>query len=137
MKQFSLKSKEELQKEENSFIEPSLGDPKCLNCIRATFNREAHLEILKKSNKKYRERFPDKVKECRLLYNKTHEKEIVAFSKQYYEKNRDIILSKCRQKVQCECGSIVSRSGLSIHKRRKKHIEYMKTKQIKTSQLLN
>ncbi len=51
----------------------------------------------------------------------TKHKMYLEYQKTYYERHKDTILSKMREKVKCECGRIVSRGTLSKHKKSKLH----------------
>ena len=53
-------------------------------------------------------------------YNAEHKEE----SKKYYQDNKEHYL----EKINCECGSIVSRTHISRHNKTKKHIEYLNSK---------
>jgi len=45
--------------------------------------------------------------------------------KEYYQINKQRISEQDKQKIECDCGSIVRRSDISRHKRSKKHTEYL------------
>jgi len=47
---------------------------------------------------------------------------IASNGKKWYKKHRDRISLKYKEKITCECGSIVSRGALTTHKRSQKHI---------------
>lgn len=47
----------------------------------------------------------------------------------YYEKNKEKILKKSRQRFICECGAEVSYSNKKCHKSSSKHIIYVKSKE--------
>ena len=42
-----------------------------------------------------------------------------------YHKNREEINKKRNEKIECECGSVISRSVLCKHKKTKKHINFI------------
>ena len=46
-------------------------------------------------------------------------------AKHHYEKNKEEILEKMKEKTICECGCEVRLTGLSRHKRSAKHIKLM------------
>ena len=57
--------------------------------------------------------------------NKEHKKEYSQeYSQEYYQKNKQKISAQRSQKIECECGVVVSRANISIHKRSKKHSLY-------------
>jgi len=45
------------------------------------------------------------------------------YSKNYYKLNKIEISKKIKEKITCECGSIVNKYGLSIHQKSKKHLK--------------
>jgi len=78
-------------------------------------NRDKQLEQMKK----YREDNREKMKQYR--------QDNLEKMKQYYLDNREKILENMKQKITCEiCGSIVTKVGLSKHKKTKKCIEAKK-----------
>jgi hypothetical protein len=50
-------------------------------------------------------------------------KRIADLKKLKYQKNKDKILAKGRERVTCECGKTVCRSGLTRHKKTKYHLD--------------
>ena len=54
----------------------------------------------------------------------THE-EYEECKKQYRIKYKDKIAERDKQKMTCECGCVIRRCGLAIHKRTKKHQKYL------------
>lgn len=47
------------------------------------------------------------------------------YAQQYYAKNKNKLRDYVRGKTQCECGSIVSRTNLALHRRSKLHANKM------------
>jgi hypothetical protein len=45
--------------------------------------------------------------------------------KKYYELNKDKILEHKLEKIECECGCMISRRHIASHKKSKKHIQLM------------
>jgi hypothetical protein len=45
--------------------------------------------------------------------------------KKYYENNKEKILEKYKEKINCECGCIITKYKLSRHIKSKKHKEYL------------
>ena len=78
----------------------------CVNKRSPIISEEERKEYQKEKNKKWREN------------NKEHEKE---HSKEWYQNNKE----RRRQKITCECGSIVCRGDLLKHKRTKKHQKFL------------
>ena len=48
--------------------------------------------------------------------------------KKYYEVNREQILERANQKIECECGCMISRAHIPRHRKTKKHIDLMASK---------
>ena len=53
--------------------------------------------------------------------NKEYRKEK---NQEWYQANKAEILEQNKQKIECDCGSIVRRSDIARHKRTKKHSDY-------------
>ena len=47
------------------------------------------------------------------------------YAKQYWQLNREEIIKKTAEKVQCNCGSTVRKDDLKRHKTSKKHLNFM------------
>ena len=58
-------------------------------------------------------------------YRKNNKEEIREKSKEYRKKNKEQINKNRKEKITCECGTNITRSNLSAHKKSKKHIELM------------
>ena len=56
-------------------------------------------------------------------YYELNRERILEKSKQWRENNKDKI-EKQKEKIKCECGSIISRSGVSGHKNTDKHLRF-------------
>lgn len=59
-----------------------------------------------------------------IAYSRTYEYQ-KHFIKKYYEKNRDSILEKAKEKYICDCGSYIRISDKSKHQRSKKHQNFI------------
>ena len=84
-----------------------------MNAIRCYTTEEQKREQQKEIYKNYRDQ------------NKA---KILDYRQNYYKENRDLIIEKQREKVNCECGCIVSKSYISSHKKLQKHIKLMELK---------
>ena len=51
------------------------------------------------------------------------------YYKQYYQERKEEILEKCKQKITCECGSIVRKTAIVRHTRSTKHIQYLQSQE--------
>jgi hypothetical protein len=100
-------------------------------------------EILEK-NKKYREKNKEQIKEQRKTHYEENKKEILEQKKEYhkknkerrkeydnkkYEKNKEKISEKGKETVECPCGFVVRKDGLTRHKKTKKHQNWEKNLQ--------
>ena len=65
-------------------------------------------------------------KEKSKQYYKKNKNEIKKKGKQYYDENKNKVLEKMKQKTRCECGCVVTKVYLAIHRKSKKHINIMK-----------
>ena len=66
-------------------------------------------------------------------YREANKEEIAQKNKKYRENNKVEIKKKQKQKIKCECGSVVRRSGLARHKRSKKHQKFLFTKALEAT----
>ena len=109
---YPCENKLELEKRERYYIENN----ECVNKNIPTRSQKEYLEdnieiwreYDRNWKKKWRLENPEKSKEIRL--------------KSYY-KNRDKILDKNKEKIECLCGSIVNKSELTRHKKTEKHLD--------------
>ena len=67
----------------------------------------------------------------RIFYNMNKDR-ILEDKKQYREENREKIL----RKVTCDCGAIVANNNLAIHKRSKRHQQYLELQERKNNNKL-
>ena len=58
-------------------------------------------------------------------YYENNKEEISEKMKEWRKKNKEKINKREREKITCECGTIITRSNLSTHKKTKKHIKLM------------
>ena len=57
-------------------------------------------------------------------YRQKNKEQRQEYDQEYRQKNKERIKERNKQKIECECGSIVCRSDISTHKRSKKHSDY-------------
>ena len=62
------------------------------------------------------------VRDSYINYPKGYSKQ--EYGQAYYQKNKQRILERDKQKIECECGSIVCRGDIARHNRTKKHSNY-------------
>tara|TARA_R110000823_G_scaffold311322_1_gene436730 strand:+ start:42 stop:701 length:660 start_codon:yes stop_codon:yes gene_type:complete len=82
---------------------------------RVKIYREANKESLIEKTKEYRQSHKESIVE----YRETHKDS----QKEYYELNKESINEKRNQKIDCECGAIISRGSKSKHIKTKKHLK--------------
>ena len=75
-------------------------------------------------HKQYREDNKDKMKQ----YQQDNKEKLTEYYKQRYKKNKDKIKAQYSEKIKCECSAIVCRSSLSRHKKTKKHLLFVNTR---------
>ena len=80
-------------------------------------NKDKRLEYFKK----YRNDNKEKLKEKSRDYNERNKEK----RKEYYLKNIKIINEKAKEKIMCECGSVITKQHLARHKRSKKHQKFI------------
>ena len=83
-------------------------------------NKEHMIEYYKKYYEQNKERITEHMKQ----YREQNKERITDYFKQYREKNKEQICEYQKQKIKCECGSEITRSHLSHHRKSKKHIEH-------------
>ena len=126
---FPCKNKREAELEERIFIEKE----KCeLNSARPYVSEdekkqyyEDNKDKIKESNKNYKENNKDKIKESNKNYKENNKSIINEKAKDYRENNKTKINEKAREKIKCECGCEITKSGLSTHKKSAKHKKLM------------
>ena len=78
----------------------------------------------RKREREYIEQFNATLNSIKRPHRTPEEKK--QYHKDDYEKKRDVILVKNKQKVQCKCGSIVRKGDLMRHERSMKHQDFLK-----------
>jgi len=85
---------------------------------------QANKDKLKEQIKEYRQANKDKIKEQKKEYYQENKEKFKEQKKEYYQANKQKILAYNKEKIECECGSIVSRRYIAQHNRTKKHSDY-------------
>ena len=57
-------------------------------------------------------------------WRKQHPEKITEYCQRYYAANKQKRHDYCTEKVTCECGTIVSRVNLRVHRKSKQHIRW-------------
>jgi hypothetical protein len=84
-----------------------------LNCYIPCRTKEEIVEYYKKYNKEYRQKNKEELDEYHKKYNK-----------EYMQKNKEELYEKRKQKIECNCGSVVTKASLSRHKKSIKHQQW-------------
>ena len=74
--------------------------------LKATLNKKIPSRTKKEYDKEWKEAYPEYKKE---------------YDKEYYEVNKEKLNQNKKEKITCECGSIISKGEIAKHKRTKKH----------------
>jgi len=117
---YPCSNKMELLKREGYWI-------KKINCLNKNIAgrtpkdyREDNKEEISKKQKSYREKNKEKILEKQKSYREANKEGI----KKYYEKNKEEISTKRKEKITCDCGSIVTKCHLERHKKTEKHLSF-------------
>ena len=108
-----MQNKEELRKREGELIRE-----------KGTLNKQ----IAGRTQKEWEKENPELVKQYKKRYTKSHQEQLkykredkkenkAIYDKEYRVKNRQKIIDNKSTKVECACGSIISKSNLSTHKK--------------------
>lgn len=146
-----LNNKQELLKLENEYIIRELNNPLCVNTYRAYVSpdvkkkemkdyMEEHKEyfqgkhheyyinnkakVLERQKKRYEEKI-DEIKEQRQIYYKENREDITEKHMKYWAENAEKINAKRKEKITCECGTVLSKWNISKHIKRKAHQNFL------------
>ena len=89
---------------------------------------EDNKDLILEKQKEYCIENADKCKERRKRYRIKNAGKIKELQKEWYIKNIDKIKERQKEKVQCDCGSIIRKNGLSGHYKTQKHLKNLKNK---------
>jgi group I intron endonuclease len=88
-------------------------------------NKERDNENRKRYVEKNKEHIKDYQKKYGKEYKVKNKDKVIEKDAKYRENNRDKINEKAREKIECECGVIVTKGGLSSHRKSKKHFKLL------------
>lgn len=118
IEEVKCESRAELHKIEGKYIR----ERDCVNkVIAGRTMKEYHQEHKEKRNE-YNRQYSRQ-------YRRTHKEEIKEYDRQYYKDNKQQIKEKRSVKIDCDCGSSVSKQHISTHRRTKKHQQYLESLQ--------
>ena len=83
--------------------------------------RHDNKEKFKEYGIKYRHDNKEKFKEYAIQYRQDNKEIMNEIKKQYYQDNKEKITERASQKIECECGSVVSRTNIAVHRKSQKH----------------
>ena len=87
--------------------------------------REKHKDKISKQTKEYREKHKDQLAKQKKQYYEDNREQIKNHHAEYYEANRERILNRIKEKVVCECSSVIRRGDKARHERTNKHKQYI------------
>ena len=93
---------------------------------------ERNKDIISEKNKNYYEKNKDIISERNKNYYINNKEQFRKNNTEYREKNKDIIREKAKEKnkekINCDCGSVVRKSELARHNKTIKHKKYEESK---------
>ena len=95
-----------------------------LNTFRAFITEEGRKQRTKEYQKEYNEENKEKIKQRRKEYVKMNRERLNQKMQEYRETNKQKILQTQKEKIQCECGTVMRKGEKSRHLRSKKHQFY-------------
>jgi len=119
---FNARDKKNLCRRERFWIE---SEKASLNSYRACRTEEEKIEENKAKTAEYYANNKDKMKENAAEYYANNKDTIIANAAEYHQKNKEQIKARKTEKIECICGSIISKGNISKHKKAKKHIRFL------------
>ena len=71
----------------------------------------------------------EEILQKRYDYHHEHREDMLLYSKNYYEKNKESISAKNKEIVTCECGCDLAKYTINTHRKTAKHLKLMQKKQ--------
>lgn len=96
-----------------------------LNSKRAYLTRQEYKKKISEINKKYFNENKEKVYKKNKKYSDKNKDKIAKYKQEHYENNKDKINEQRKEKITCECGSIVRKQHIARHRKTLKHIAYI------------
>jgi hypothetical protein len=132
LKYFPCNSKKELHIEEGNIIKEKATINKNIAGRERSVRLEENKEKIAEKQRQYRQNNKEKLKIIdRNKYLKNKEKRLEQV-KNYYIEHKEEIQKRTTEKVKCECGALISKGNLSVHKRTLTHISLITTASIET-----
>tara|TARA_B110000858_G_C17737023_1_gene443019 strand:+ start:182 stop:763 length:582 start_codon:yes stop_codon:yes gene_type:complete len=100
-----------------------------INKTKRAVNLQNAFNPLAKLDKRiYNELNKEKLNEYHKEYRENNKEKMKEYNKEYSENNKEKINKREREKITCECGSIIIKKILSKHIKTKKHLKLMQNK---------
>lgn len=120
---YPCKDKDELKIEERRMVDILKSK---LNMISPYLTDEEYIEKDKDRCKKYRENNKEKIAEKKREEYLNNKEKIIERSRIRYENNKE----ERKEKITCECGSVVSKASMTRHCKTKTHQQWIKNKNL-------
>tara|TARA_R110002020_G_scaffold187652_2_gene386132 strand:- start:63 stop:731 length:669 start_codon:yes stop_codon:yes gene_type:complete len=126
IKNYPCKSKWELEEEEAKYIREN----ECINKTIPHRTYEERYEDNKVHFQQYQKKYREDNREYLKEYdkNRKNKKERYENNKKFYQLNKEEINKKKKERITCECGSIIRKSDISRHRKSIKHIKFLEEK---------
>ena len=119
--EFPCNSKTELLIEEEKYRKELQAT---LNSVKAYCTSEETRINNNKIKRNYNKKHKDKIKDYNQEYYKNNQDKYQDFNKKHYELNKEFL----KEKITCECGSIIARHCKKDHEKRIKHCQFIQQK---------
>jgi len=86
--------------------------------------RRANKQKISEQKKAYYQENKEQRKEYSQEYYQANKEQSQVYNQEYYQTNKAEISANRKQKIKCDCGSIVCRAFIARHKSSKKHSNY-------------
>ncbi len=127
IEEYSCSCKIDLEKREKYWIDKIKS--KINDKIPTRERKEYEKSEKRKESYKQREKSEKRKEWYKSRYEKNKEEKIEKSIQHYYD-NKDEINFKRNEKITCECGCIVNKGNIAVHKRTGKHIKLMENKNV-------
>jgi hypothetical protein len=125
IEKYPCNDKDELNRREGQLIRQM----DCVNKCIAGRTRKEYLqdnkEHIKEQTRQYRQEHKEHIKIKKKEYRQEHKEHIKEQLSKWYEKNKEKVSREGKEKITCECGSIVRKAGMRRHERSNKHKKYI------------
>jgi hypothetical protein len=124
MEEGDFENKDYMRARERHYIE----NFDCVNKFVPNRTHKEWCEANPEYNKEYRKTNREKILEQNKKKYQINKEQLTQQSKEYYEANKDKILERMKQKITCECGSVICKGDKSKHLKTKKHLAHIASK---------